>query len=185
MNSIWSHRRLRFVIIGAATLVTGAALASAALAGLGALNLGPAAASQYPKKVTVCHRTHSKKHPWVQIRISVHALKAHLRHGDFVVDATHPCPPPGSTPTAKSKQHGKGKGHGKHGKNSAGKHGKNSAGKHGKNTAGTHGKKSAGTHGKKSAGTHGKKSAGTHGNSSAAKNQNHGNNNGGKGHGKK
>src|ERR671937_521709 len=168
MKSIWSHRRLRLVVAGTATILTGAALASAALAGLGALNLGPAAASQYPKKVTVCHRTHSKKHPWVQISISNHALKAHLRHGDFVVDATHPCPPPGSTPTAKSKQHGKGKGHGKHGKNSAGKHGKNTAG----------------THGKKSAGTHGKKSAGTHGNSSAAKNQNHGNNNGGKGHGK-
>jgi hypothetical protein len=60
MSSIWTHRRLRFVLAGAATLVTAAALASAGLAGLRALDLGPAAASQYPgKKVTVCPRTHS------------------------------------------------------------------------------------------------------------------------------
>jgi hypothetical protein len=124
MNSIWSNRRLRFVVAVAATIVTGAAVASAALAGLGALKLGPAAASQYPKKVTVCHRTHSKKHPWVQIRISTHALKAHLRHGDFVVDASNPCPPTGAAAAAaKNKHHGKhsgkGKGKGKSGKNSA------------------------------------------------------------------
>jgi hypothetical protein len=110
------------MIAGLATLVTGAALASAAVAGLGALNLGPAAASQYPKKVTVCHRTHSKKHRWVKIRISTHALKAHLRHGDFVVDASHPCPPTGAA-SAKNKHHGKhnakGKGKGKGGKHSA------------------------------------------------------------------
>ena len=94
MKSIWTHRPLRLVVAGVATLLTGAALASAAVAGMHALDLGPAAASQYPgKKVTVCHRTHSKKHPWVKIRISRHAVKAHLRHGDFVVDASHPCPP--------------------------------------------------------------------------------------------
>jgi hypothetical protein len=131
-----------------ATLVTGAALASAALAGLRALDFGPAAASQYPKKVTVCHRTHSKKHPWVKIRISVHALKAHLRHGDFVVDATHPCPPP-TAASAKNKHHGKhnakGKGKGKHGKkNAANKnqnHGNNNE-NHGNNNGGKgHGKK--------------------------------------------
>jgi hypothetical protein len=124
MNSIWSHRRLRFIVAGVATIVAGAALASAALAGLGALNLGPAAASQYPKKVTVCHRTHSKKHPWVKIRISTRALKAHLRHGDFVVDANHPCPPTnGASAKHKNKHHGKhsgkGKGKGKSGKKGA------------------------------------------------------------------
>ena len=112
MKSIWTHRRLRLVLASVATLVTGAALASAAFAGMRALDLGPAAASQYPgKKVTVCHKTHSKKHPWVKIRISRHALKAHLRHGDFVVDDQNPCPPV-SAPTAKShKHHGKGKHH--------------------------------------------------------------------------
>src|SRR2546423_1149529 len=116
MNSLWTHRRLRLLLTGVATLVTGAALASAALAGMRALDLGPAAASQYPKKVTVCHRTHSKKHPWVKIRISRHALKAHLRHGDFMVDDTHPCPP-ATAASAKKKHHGTGKG--KHHKNAA------------------------------------------------------------------
>lgn len=37
---------------------------------------------QYGKKVTICHHTHSKKHPWVTITISRAALPAHLRHGD-------------------------------------------------------------------------------------------------------
>jgi hypothetical protein len=196
MNSIWSHRRLRFVIAGAATLVTGAALASAALAGLHALDLGPAAASQYPgKKVTVCHRTHSKKHPWVQIRISTHALKAHLRHGDFVVDANNPCPPT-SAASAKNKDHGKGKGkHGKgsaakndnHGKNKGGK-GKGKLGKSGATTNKSNGGKGKGNLGKSGATTnksHGGKGKGNLGKSDAAKSKTHGNNNGGKGHGKK
>jgi len=109
MKSIWTHRRLRLVVAGVATLLTGAALASAAVAGMRALDLGPAAASQYPgKKVTVCHRTHSKKHPWVKIRISRHALRAHLRHGDFVVDVTHPCPPATTASAKKNKHQGKG-----------------------------------------------------------------------------
>src|SRR5213080_5586561 len=106
MKSIWTHRRLRLVLASVATLVTGAALASAAFVGMRALDLGPAAASQYPgKKVTVCHKTHSKKHPWVKIRISRHALKAHLRHGDFVVDDQNPCPPPSAASAKKHKHH--------------------------------------------------------------------------------
>ena len=132
MSSIWTHRRLRVVLAGAATLVTAAALASAGLAGLRALDLGPAAASQYPgKKVTVCHRTHSKKHPWVKIRISRHALKAHLRHGDFVADANHPCPPPNSASAKKKhdKHHGKGKHHGNGKHHGKGKHSESSGAK--------------------------------------------------------
>jgi hypothetical protein len=111
MKPLWTHRHLRLVFAGVATLVTGAILASAAFAGMRALSLGPAAASQYPKKVTVCHRTHSKKHPWVKIRISSHALKAHLRHGDFVVDGAHPCPPATTASAKNHKHHGKGKHH--------------------------------------------------------------------------
>jgi hypothetical protein len=192
MNRIWSRRRLRLVIAGAATLMTAAALASAALAGLGALDFGPAAASQYPsKKVAVCHRTHSQKHPWVKISISVHALKAHLRHGDFVVDASHPCPPTSAT-AAKSKHHGKqsgkGKGKGKSGKNSAAakkqNHSSNAGGKgeSGKNNAAAHKTQNHSNH----AGGNGKgKGKGGKNNAATKRNQNHSNNAGGQGHGKK
>jgi hypothetical protein len=92
MKRIWTHRHLRFALVTLAATTVGAALASAGFAGLQSLG-SSAASQQYPhKKVTLCHHTHSKKHPWVQITVSEHAVPAHLRHGDFVVDATHPCP---------------------------------------------------------------------------------------------
>lgn len=53
-------------------------------------------------RVQICHRTHSKKHPWVKITVSNRALKAHLRHGDTL--------PPCSTEPAAKKKHGKGHG---------------------------------------------------------------------------
>ena len=104
-----TRRGLRLILAGGV-----GALAFAALTSVGAAvspSGTPAATDQYPKKVTICHRTHSKKHPWVKIRVSTHALKAHLRHGDFVVDANHPCPPTSATAKAKKNKHGK------HGKN--------------------------------------------------------------------
>ena len=39
-----------------------------------------AAAGQY--KITICHHTHSKKHPSHTLRISIKAWPAHERHGD-------------------------------------------------------------------------------------------------------
>ena len=53
-------------------------------------------------RVQICHRTHSKKHPWHLITVSSKAVKAHLRHGDTL--------PPCSTQPA-AKKHGKGHGH--------------------------------------------------------------------------
>jgi uncharacterized membrane protein YgcG len=58
--------------------------------------------SQYQYKVLICHRTHSKKHPWVQISVGAPAVKAHLRHGDTLAP---PCPP--VTAAAASQKHGK------------------------------------------------------------------------------
>lgn len=45
-------------------------------------------------KATICHHTSSVTNPWVQISVSQNALPAHFTHGDFVVTATNPCPPP-------------------------------------------------------------------------------------------
>jgi hypothetical protein len=71
-----------------AGLVAGAAaiiFAVAASVGGAISPLGNDSAShQYPydKKVTICHRTGSKKHPFVTIRVSRRAVRAHLAHGD-------------------------------------------------------------------------------------------------------
>jgi hypothetical protein len=94
-NSI--RRPARFAAVSAATVVVGAALASAGFAGLRALDLGPAAAQQYPKKVTICHRTGSKTNPFVTITTSNNALPAHSRHQDGrdIIPA-----PAGGCPTA-------------------------------------------------------------------------------------
>ena len=79
-------------LVGAA-VVSGLLLVPLGVFGSSALartasGLGPSAA-QYQYKVTICHHTHSAKHPWVQIRISNRAVAAHLvRHGDFVVTLT-------------------------------------------------------------------------------------------------
>ena len=34
------------------------------------------------RKVAVCHKTGSKKHPYVTIKVAQSSVKAHLRHGD-------------------------------------------------------------------------------------------------------
>ena len=68
--------------------------------------------SQYQYKVTLCHRTHSKKHPFVQISVGAPAVTAHLRHGDTLGT----CPP--VTPPVQPKHghddgdHGNGHGNG-------------------------------------------------------------------------
>jgi hypothetical protein len=56
---------------------------------------------QYRGKVMICHHTHSKKHPWVQISVGAPAAKAHLRHHDTL----GPCPT--TAPASGDKKHGK------------------------------------------------------------------------------
>jgi hypothetical protein len=78
------RRRFRWTIRTGLAGATGA-LAFAALASVGAAvspSATPAASEQYPKKVTICHKTGSKKNPFRTIRVSRNAVKAHLRHGD-------------------------------------------------------------------------------------------------------
>lgn len=67
--------------------------------------------SQYQYKVTMCHKTHSKKHPFHQITVSSHAVNAHLKHGDTVGT----CPPPAAPTTTTNHGHGNGNDNGKHG----------------------------------------------------------------------
>jgi len=61
------------------------ALVFAALASVGAAvspSATPAATEQYGGKVTICHRTKSRKNPYRTIRVARSAVRAHLRHGD-------------------------------------------------------------------------------------------------------
>ena len=51
-------------------------------------------------KVTVCHRTHSTKHPFHTITVAVPAVRAHLKHGDVL----GPC----TVATVVAMKHGKG-----------------------------------------------------------------------------
>ena len=43
-------------------------------------------------KVMLCHRTGSKKKPFVPIVVSRNAAKAHLKHGDLPMPASGSCP---------------------------------------------------------------------------------------------
>jgi hypothetical protein len=75
-------------LVGAA-VVSGLLLVPLGVFGSSALarTAGPSAA-QYQYKVTICHHTGSKKHPWHLITISNRAVPAHLRHHDQMP----PCP---------------------------------------------------------------------------------------------
>jgi hypothetical protein len=72
---------------------------------------GPSAA-QYQYRVTICHHTGSKKHPFHTITVSNQAVPAHLKHHDTIGACT-------SAPTSSSQtntNHGHGHDGGHHGK---------------------------------------------------------------------
>lgn len=92
-------------IVGASLLV------ATAIAGVGFAS-GSVSAAQYQYgKVTICHHTHSQKHPFRTITVSQHAWPAHQRHGDTL----GPCTSSGAPTTGHDHGHGNGKGH-SHGK---------------------------------------------------------------------
>ncbi len=116
-------------------ILGGPALASSVVA---AAQYEYGGSSQYQYKITICHRTHSKKHPFVQISVSVHGANAHLRHGDTL--GTCPVPPVPAPVTkhgddgdhGNNGDHGKGKGKGNdQGQNQDGNSQGNSQGKSG------------------------------------------------------
>src|SRR5712691_10375169 len=102
--------------VAIAAVVTGATLVPlVAFGGVGLAKNTPSA-SEYQYKVTICHLTHSKKHPTHTITISNRALPAHLRHHDTL----GACPP---TAPATVTTHGN-NGHGNNGNGNNGHHGK-------------------------------------------------------------
>jgi hypothetical protein len=97
--------------VAGAVAVTGLLLIP--LGVFGGSAFGHSGAAQYQYKVTICHHTGSKKHPWHQITISNKAVAAHLRHGDSLL---LPCP----TTATVAKNHGKPATVTSHGQSSAG-----------------------------------------------------------------
>jgi hypothetical protein len=131
-----NRRTVSAVAVSAAILVPLGVLGAPALAG----SNGPSAA-QYQYKITLCHKTQWKKavtKKWVKITVGAPAVKAHLKHGDFVVDPAHPCPPvtaaaATTSGTSKSGRHDNGKHQGTASDPSAGSgHGNGKAKGHGK-----------------------------------------------------
>jgi hypothetical protein len=104
LNLFGSRRR-----VAGAAAVTAALLVPLGVFGAPALaRSSGAGAAQYQYKVTICHHTHSMKHPMVTISVSSAAVAKHmLKHGDTL----GACPSTAPTTTAPTThEHGNGKG---------------------------------------------------------------------------
>ena len=88
MKQFGNRRAVAAAAVSASVLVPLGAFGAPALARSVAAASQYGGSSQYQYKVAICHRTHSKKHPFHVINVSSHAVKAHLRHGDTLA----PCP---------------------------------------------------------------------------------------------
>lgn len=97
-------RKARRVVAGLVSV--GLLVPLAVFGGAGVARSSSAAQAQYGK-TTICHRTHSKKKPYVKITVANASLKAHARHGDIIPAPAGGCPT--TVATAASKQQGKGK----------------------------------------------------------------------------
>ena len=110
-----NRRAVAATAVSAGLLVPLGILGAPALAG----SSSSSNAYQYQYKITVCHKTHSKKHPWHVIKVSSASWKAHQKHGDFLITSTAtPCPPvaPAAPTTSTSSTHGNSGNHGNNGK---------------------------------------------------------------------
>lgn len=148
MKFAFSRRSAAIAVVSAGVLVPLGVFGAPALArsAAAASEYQYGGSSQYQYKVQVCHRTHSKKHPWHVISVSSAAVPAHLRHGDTLAP---PCPPTAApaAPVHGNSGHGN-SGHGNSGDNQ-GETGHGSSGSHG--NSGQHG--NSGDHG--NSGSHG------------------------------
>jgi hypothetical protein len=108
MEKFRKSGRARVGVFAAMAIAVGA-FASLGATGYAARIVGfahtsPVAAQYPPAKVTICHHTHSQTNPFVTITVSVHALPAHLQHGDTI----GPCAQQAASPAAPAvavKQH--------------------------------------------------------------------------------
>jgi ABC-type sugar transport system substrate-binding protein len=105
-----AHGRGRIALAGAVLAVALPVAALMSGVGFAKDSISSSAYGQYGKKVTICHHTHSKKHPWVTITVSSSALAAHKKHGD---DLTGPCPASAAKVKAAKAKADKAKHHGK------------------------------------------------------------------------
>jgi hypothetical protein len=89
----------------AASIASGGGLRFASTTGTtGLTGTGPLG-----QRITICHHTHSKKHPFQTITINIHAWPAHARHHDTLGACTSAQT---HTTTSTNRHHGHDKGHG-------------------------------------------------------------------------
>jgi hypothetical protein len=97
---LWKDLRMKLTTLVLALMLAGLA-SSVALAKQPPKKAGATTATTSTtttasqKKVLVCHATHSKKRPYVLIRVSVRSVRARLKQGDVM-------PTNGTCPTARS-----------------------------------------------------------------------------------
>jgi hypothetical protein len=130
MNFLRNRRALGTAAVTAALLVPLGVFGAPALARSAAAASEYGGGSQYQYKITICHHTHSKKHPTHTINVSANAWKAHQKHGDTLGACVAAAPT-----TASTTKHGKsgddhGKSNAQHGSNDT-QHGSSGA-QHGK-----------------------------------------------------
>jgi hypothetical protein len=78
--------------------VFGGSAVARTVSAVGQYGHGHSGGAQYQYRVTICHHTGSRKHPWIQITVSSRAVPFLLRHGDQLP----PCP---TTPPVRHRHH--------------------------------------------------------------------------------